>query len=237
MDIVIPLGTRSQWDDNELRYALRSIEKNCINVDQIWIIGERPAFLSNAIRHIPFLDSSVFPATNIMNKILRVCQEPELSEKFLFSNDDIFINKLLDIELMPYLYQGNLARTRHRDGNYAATISNTFSVLNLSDLPYLHFDIHTPIIYSKNLFPEIMHYFDWSINHGYAIKSLYCNTAKIPPTPYIDNKIRSCLTYLNMQIAFRYQFTSIGDRAVCDSLFRVMNEMYPAPSKFEISEK
>ena len=52
MDIVIPLGTGSRWQNNELRFALRSIEKYLTGYDKIFIIGECPSYLQNII-HIP----------------------------------------------------------------------------------------------------------------------------------------------------------------------------------------
>ena len=47
IDVVIPLGTGSRWQDNELRYCLRSIEKNLSGVNEVVIVGEKPKWLTN----------------------------------------------------------------------------------------------------------------------------------------------------------------------------------------------
>ncbi len=47
MDIVIALGTGSRWMDNELRYALRSIEKHLKgHTGRILLIGQRPKWVN-----------------------------------------------------------------------------------------------------------------------------------------------------------------------------------------------
>lgn len=37
MDILYVIGRGSKWENNELRYSLRSLEKNGINVGNIFI--------------------------------------------------------------------------------------------------------------------------------------------------------------------------------------------------------
>lgn len=235
MDVVIPLGTGSTWQDNELRYALRSLEANCDNVGDIWIIGERPEFLNDTIRHIPVRDTS-FPSVNIMYKTLRACKEPGISENFLFTNDDIFINTPLDIEKTPYLNRGislSQAARMYRSGNYAVSIHNTAMALKERGLPDMHFDIHTPIIYNKQQFASVMEQYDWTIQHGYVIKSLYANSLRIPGVNYTDTKIKACRSHDSLSQIFQSQFVSIGERAVCKYLQSFLQEKYPYPSRFE----
>ena len=51
VNIVIPyiLG---EYDGLELRYALRSIEKNCTDPCNVILIGDKPAWCKN-VRHVP----------------------------------------------------------------------------------------------------------------------------------------------------------------------------------------
>ena len=44
MDILYVVGTGSKWDNNELRYSLRSIDKYGINIDRVFIVGTKPDF-------------------------------------------------------------------------------------------------------------------------------------------------------------------------------------------------
>ena len=99
IDIVYALGTGSGWSDNEIRFSLRSIFKNLTNIGQIFIVGEKPAGLKGFI-HVEHPDefSSTNADGNIIRKVLRACQDPRVSEKFLFINDDhIIINPCVPI--------------------------------------------------------------------------------------------------------------------------------------------
>jgi hypothetical protein len=47
MDVVI-VFKHSRHDDTEIRYSLRSIDRYAPWVSKVWILGDRPAFLSDS---------------------------------------------------------------------------------------------------------------------------------------------------------------------------------------------
>lgn len=47
IDLVYILGSGSQWRNNELRFSLRSVQKNLKGYRNIYIVGENPGFLKN----------------------------------------------------------------------------------------------------------------------------------------------------------------------------------------------
>lgn len=234
MDIVIPLGSGSTWDNNELRYALRSIEKNCTGVGQLWIIGERPDFLIN-VNHIPFEDTRNKEA-NIMHKIMRACNEPQVSDDFFFTNDDIFINTGLDIRTLPaFRREISLvdAAKRLGSGNYAAAVHNTIKALRERFLPINHFDGHVPIIYNKQKFIDVMQLYDWNVQNGYVIKSLYCNTLRIPGEVLPDHKVNTALSHEKIYLAFKKPYVSIAEMAITDVMKWFLPLQFPKKSWFE----
>ncbi len=90
IDLVYVVGTGSRWNDNELRFSLRSVSKNLSNVGKVFIVGECPDYLKNVI-HIPasdIFDSAINADGNMTHKLLLVCNNKELSDDFLFMNDD-----------------------------------------------------------------------------------------------------------------------------------------------------
>jgi hypothetical protein len=149
MDIVYPLGTGSVWDNNELRYSLRSVEENLTNVRYIWVIGERPEWLTG-VRHIPYPDITGVPWRNSFAKLVRACIEPDLSSNFLYMNDDFFILKPFAIEKFPILYRGNLpagaVKSRVMSLNRK---QNTTTLLLSKKLTTLDYDLHAPFIFEK----------------------------------------------------------------------------------------
>lgn len=188
IDIVYPIRKGgSRWADNELRYSLRSIEKHLINFRNVYIIGHKPDFLQNVI-HIEANDTEIVPDKNILNKILKACKQPEISQQFLFFNDDHFLLSDFRADEFPYFYCSTLRQyVRKRADNYGVRSRNTMNYLESKGLPGKHFDIHFPILYDKSKFKEIFSDLPPK-QHGYIIKSLYANALKIQGTETKDCK-------------------------------------------------
>lgn len=179
MDVVIPLGRGSRWQDNELGICLRAIETNLTNYRHIWIVGEYPKWLQNCY-HIPMHDSQkLVPDKNIMLKVKAACTTLEISDRFLFMNDDHFLLTKFNAESFPNYYDRTLPEAYHFRGPspYGYRIKNTYEHLLSIGKPVNHFDIHYPIIYQKDLFIErVVNAVDWDNDrYGFIIKSLYAN--------------------------------------------------------------
>lgn len=236
-DIVIPLGRGSTCANEELRYSLRSIEKYALGVGKVYIIGEKPHFISDEVIHIPHKDRFQKEA-NIKEKILKACSIPELSEMFCFTNDDIYWLRSTDVETIPFFRKGGTDLAQNRaafKSTYGVSIANTVWSLSENNLPLHHFDIHVPILYNKNVFPVIMSRYDWRVNNGYVIKSLYCNTLKIQGAALKDNKINTNAGSLAIKNAFRSRnvWVSSSDRCLNDFFWRTVDRMFPYKSRFE----
>ena len=89
MDIVIALGTGSRWMDNELRYALRSIESYLKgHSGRILLIGEKPKWIKN-VDYYDIPDKPGRKNFSIFQKILTGCEMCN-GDDFIFWNDDHF---------------------------------------------------------------------------------------------------------------------------------------------------
>ena len=53
MDIVYIIGKGSKWNNQELKYSLRSIAKYGINIGKVFIVGYKPNFVSDEVIYIP----------------------------------------------------------------------------------------------------------------------------------------------------------------------------------------
>lgn len=230
IDVVIPLGKHSPYDNEELRYCLRCIEKHLKNYRNIYIIGECPKWLTNVI-HIPAIDDSSHEI-NIMRKILVACETEEVSDNFLLFNDDHFLIKDVDSDY-PYYYQDDLWR-KVIGSSYRESCNNTRSILLQNKKEIKHFDIHCPIVYNKKAFRACMNTFDWSIRSGYIIKSLYCNVYGIAGEEMEDCKIIADLDPLGLQsqLVGRHVF-SCGDLGF-PCVEKYLREHYSKKSKYEI---
>lgn len=237
MDLVIPLGNGSKWDNKELKYALRSIDIYMPYVGDVFILGERQAWLKD-VNYISASDREGLEhkERNIMQKILLACQYPLLSNDFIFFNDDHFL--LHPIKSLPYYANGTLQEysiKRTKKDAYLTSVHNTIDALEQQDKPTFMYDIHCPIVYNKYKFQLVMEMYDWTLPYGYVIKSLYCNTLGIKPTHYHDLKIKTRANCNDLdRLCSGRRFFSISDEAVGLELETYLNYIYPNKSKYEI---
>lgn len=100
-DYVYPV--RAGGSFTELRYSLRSLEKNVADVGDVYLVGALPKWAVN-VKHIPCRPGKS-KWHNIPLAIRRVCDEP-LSSTFVYMNDDIMVLKPFDE--IPVLHRGSV---------------------------------------------------------------------------------------------------------------------------------
>lgn len=232
--IVIPLGRGSKYHDLELRMALRSVEKHLTGYGDIFIIGEKPAWIQNVI-HIPATDGTQTydKERNIFNKIMIACNDERVSEDFLFMNDDHYLLRDYEAVQFPYYYEG-LLQDYKTVSQYKHTIWNTLKV-HEACFDDKYFDIHCPIVYKKK-YLALLNQLDWNIPYGYAIKSLYCAAwqSMIQGLEYPDLKIKDPLPYaVIIRMLQGRSWFSIGDGAFAGEVRTVLEDLYSVPSKYE----
>jgi hypothetical protein len=235
IDVVIPLGKGSRNGDLELRYCLRAIQKYLKNYRYVVIVGELPSFLTGVL-HIPFVDSDQ-KETNIMRKVLAACNTPEITDDFIFFNDDHFLLRRIDAQSYPYFHRGNLSNAVHKypvSNIYRQSIQNTANALRFKGFNDLHFDIHTPIIYNKAKFRDVVPMYNWDTYGSLVVKSTYCNTLRIAGELMKDCKIDQPLTHhqITERIDGRHVF-SIGDNGLNNEMRAFLHNLYPKKSKYE----
>lgn len=234
MDVVYVLGNQSIHNNNELRFSLRSLEKFCSGYNNIYIIGEKPYFLQNVI-HYPHKDTSV-KAISILNKIKYACTITDISEKFLFINDDHFFCKPLDVTQMEYQYNNEerqkIIDTRPSGDDYRHLVLNTFKKFPDAD----YYDIHKPIIYEKSKFLSMCKNVKFeNYSTGLLIKSTYCAVNGIKGIEAPDYILREKLDIEDINEYLKdADIFSIHDPAVNKDLINYFDTNYNHISQFEI---
>ena len=87
-------------DNQELKYSLRSVEKHLPWIRKIFILtdDQTPAFLDTShpkieiVHHTDVIPHEILPLFNSSLIEYFICKIPDLSEHFLFANDDMFVN-------------------------------------------------------------------------------------------------------------------------------------------------
>lgn len=236
-DIVYILGNESRWDDKEILYSVRSVEKNVHNYRRIYIVGKKPLFFNSLITEIPYEDIYINKARNIMHKIHRAAGDKRITNNFMLLNDDYFITQPIDANHYPYYYKCDLAESikiNAHNLDYIGHLQSTRRALLNKDLPTKNFDTHYPIIYNKKKFRDVCFKYDWRVPDGYIMRSIYCNTLGIPGVERKDCKINHPHVKYNWyNINKGMECFSIGDRSANRQLELYLHNLFPQKSRYE----
>lgn len=241
IDVVYPLGNGSSWMNNELRFSLRSLEKYGEGIRNVYLIGDCPSWIQN-VYHVECGDPLTENADgNIALKVLKACSLAELSDKFLFINDDHLLLRPIHIADIPAYNKGTLERfLQYRDtsGIYMRRLVNTLRILTARKLPTLHYDCHTPIVIDKHKFPEVISKFDFKTGVGYGMKSLYGNSMRLP-SPYLnDFNIKTIMTEGSIMEAVQGKtHMAYNDHGLNHDLMIFLEKRFFKPSKYEKMDK
>lgn len=118
VDAVFVIGKGSLNGNEELRYALRDLDAFCKFVRNVYICGECPSWVDRTVvRHIQWPDRFTHAKdANIIDKLLRACEEPDIAKRVLFCSDDQFVTRECSWEDFSPRY---LRRYRPDDSWYA----------------------------------------------------------------------------------------------------------------------
>lgn len=232
MDIVIPYSLSHRWENNELRYCLRSIEKYLCGYDNIYLIGEKPDFVTGII-HIPFANypRAIEKEKNICDKILLACNTATVSDSFILFNDDFYLLQQICCDQYPNYFYGTLneklARI-HFTNPYSKTIQNTIDALK--NYTKLNYECHYPMVFNKELFKEVMSKVPWGrCAYGYGMRALYGNYFNISSEIYPDCKINETTEQHKIQDRL---FFSTG--IINEDFADLFERLYPQKSRYEI---
>lgn len=235
-DVIIPLKWHSHNNFVELRYALRSLEKYMSNVGYVFIIGATlPKWANKELILIKKNDASHYAAINIKDKVMLACRMQSLSDNIIMMNDDHFLLRPFDADHLPYLYHNSLLYKflDNQKNYYGQQILNTIEALK-PDHTTLHYDVHFPIRFNKKVFLELDK-FNWSVEQGLLVKSMYCNVNRVKGIFSPDLNIMSpprSLDALNDMLQDRWYF-STHDGAIWRLMVDKLQELYPEKSRFE----
>jgi hypothetical protein len=227
------LGTGSKWNNNEIRFSLRSVEKNVAGLGKIFVVGERPEWLINVV-HIPLGDLHSVPWRNAYAKTSEVCKLSELSDDFLFMNDDFFILRPIDIFSYPYYYSKQLRCMNNLHRAYPAEILKHWAEAGLDPSRGVHsFAVHRPIRYNKELYLKMPIINKDSL--GFSPRSFYANYYHVPGKDCVDPILwpNRTLADYDEQTKDLTDF-SIYSGTARDPVFQKwISSLFPNPSIFE----
>lgn len=169
----------------ELRYSLRSVDKNFPH-HKVWFYGGKPVGL-HPDKQVVVEQKGDRKYDRVRNMLKMIAENDEITEDFVLFNDDFFVmNKVKDL---PYYAYGNLTdlciriecKNNYRPTPYTTELKKTYAALCSKDCLAVNFELHVPIIFNRRLLREVLEEFPDSK----GTRSLYCNKLlKIEGTKY-----------------------------------------------------
>lgn len=102
MDLVVPLREHTRQGPNPARWMLRTVHHHLPQVDRVVIVGDLPDWAEPDVWIPSRNDRPKF--TNIGNHLERALRARDVSDEFIWTNDDIFL--LADLTPMPVYARG-----------------------------------------------------------------------------------------------------------------------------------
>lgn len=239
VDVVYALGTGSIWQDNELRYSLRSLEKYALDLGRVFIVGEKPPWLTGVV-HIPVKDTCrCNKDANIINKV-RAAIKAGCTERFIFASDDQCLLAPVRLADLPAYASGDLAAKQEwGKGKWWRRMWATRDWLVAHSLPARNFDVHLFQPHSATAFKKITDEAPYASSNGFCINTLTLNRPEIVPhdlgsvkASFYNGKVSldrvrsSCSAPGRIHLGY-------NDAALKAGVHRFLAERFPEKSRFE----
>ena len=237
IDVFYIVGDGSLYNNEELRYSLRSLEKFGKDIGLVYIIGKCPDFIDRGqVGWIDIQDVSN-PRFNHWWKVHNALKNNLFFTKdVLLMYDDVFITKPTEFTNYPYYYSGELyAQTEINRYHLAKQKSKQF--LQMIGKSTLDFENHCPIRYNKNKFLKMEDIFSGLKDDivGLSVRSVYSNlfVARKEMVKQEDLKIREPVNNMD-EVIKNHNYFSISANMMEGEVLKWLQKTFPQKSRFEL---
>lgn len=245
IDAVFVIGTGSKNNNEELKYALRNLEKNCPFVRDVYISGECPSWVNTSVvKHLRWPDRFTHAKdANIVDKLRHACEHKGIAKRILFCSDDQFQTRVCTWDdfsprwLRRYtatdtwyqsrkrLWHERLRRTLERD-----RVRRESEGLDQADVFY--YQPHMWMQIDRDKFIEYAKWCEYEKRDDTIIASGYFNFIDAGGASNFDH------VFINANQKWPVKVTHV---AYTDSSFnaamKYLKEAFPEPSVYEVGAK
>jgi len=253
IDAVYPYASQgAKWE--ELRYSIRSLHKNFLDLRDIWVVGDgnqpwmQGTKYIEAKRSYDYSEDAFIKNYDYTRMLLIAALNPEISDPFLAINDDHYLlapttGELIDERVM--VREDMSAFTAEQrasaDSEWQRAMWEQYDRLRAVGLGGWNFECHTPVLVEKQKLLHTWSYFGYG--EGKLIwKSAYFNM--FPPTntsaslsEVSGHKFGAYkeLSYTEIkQRGGEAIYLNHNDEGLNDHLKQYIQERFPNPSPYEV---
>ena len=233
-DIVYMVKDSSPND--ELRYSLRSIEKNWGPHGKVWIFGGCPSDLKPD-RFVP-VDMILPGKWENTHRLMRIiCECDEITDDFWFFNDDFFVMRPTT-ENMPQQYNGRLEDTiedvEYWSGGvtyWTEQLRNLVSWAEREGFGTVNYEVHRPMLINRKKMLAVMERYPDVL----FTRSLYGNYYRIGGENHADVMIKHPMQEIGWAIAQKQMFISTTEESFATGgVGEYIRTKFPDASRWEI---
>jgi glycosyltransferase involved in cell wall biosynthesis len=234
VDVVFPLGKGSTWQNNELRYSIRSFVKNFTDLRHIVIIGQHPSFLDGVLHISSEDDYTIAKDERMLHKLLAACRDFWVTDTFIFASDDIFLLQPVGKKELCGWHFGDIPSLPLSAKPWEASCIRTRTFLESNGFKFKNFDqAHAPQPMNKE---KILKWCTGVDPTGKTVSSLVLNCLKVKgkdARPFHE-LIREPLSTEGIQkrLAGKISF-NINDEALNTEMKLFMDNTFPDPTRAE----
>lgn len=188
-DLDIVYFVKNTGINEELRYSLRSVDKNLPN-NRVWIYGGCPQML-HPDKFVLIKQIGQTKWDKVQAMIREVAMNEEITENFILMNDDFFILK--PIKKLPAYYRSSLyehiVKIEMKHGNvpnaYTNELRKVCKALDEKGMTVRSYELHIPIVLNRHKILEVLGAFP-----GYhCTRTLYGNYCQLGGERRSDVKV------------------------------------------------
>lgn len=243
MDILYTLGDGSHWNDNELKYSLRSIARFASGVGEVYLIGtHKPAFVGERVKFLKH-SGNQGSSRNILAAITAACEYFQLGD-FLLCADDHFYVKPANFDRYPVYLKADelpdkLSSGIYGDATYTRTLVNTRMLLDAAKLPHRNYAQHANTHFNGKRWLSLgpLLYLAQALENGVEATCLYLNAfGSSYPEPVRRKDCKICHAKNAQDVAAQIgerECFSIYDSAISEGVSDYLAAMFPDKCKYE----
>jgi len=238
MDVLYIVSKGSPYNNEALRYSLRTLEAHGQNIGRVIIVGENPGFLSEHAEFFAKPEVKGHRPHRITTKILYAIEKANLTGDFLLIAENVFFINDTDLNTIPYEYKSDLkTHLTHPDKRYFHTKQEAAQWLEKNDREILDYEMHKPFLFNGNKFLNLKKAWVHSkaSAFGMVIQSVYANFFEVPGGKSTDVVMKHILYAADYEMLLNNYCFSCGDGGWERGIETWLQTKYSNPSKYEVS--
>lgn len=237
LDIVFTLaGADSSTDNEELRIALRSIDKHIKCLGNVYIVTEKlPDWVDNV--HMIYA-RDVYTNNkdaNLISKLLKASESSEVSDRFIYWSDDQVVTSDISLKTVVPVYNNRgINHFLNSTSRWGKRMLNTLELVRRNGgNASCNWDSHVPQPVDKHRFIDVMSRMPYTTLPGVCINTAYFGSIYEPPLIAQDSVKQTFEAAISGPIEFTKPYIGYNDKGYYSGLREVLLERFPDKCIYE----